>query len=77
MWQNEERTAVFLLGYVFAVAKKHLQVSSPSIKWGYLIISNNTSVALGVASGALVEDAGDELRVSCASWHTTAYHSYP
>ena len=50
---------LFLLGYVFAGAKKYLQVSSPSTKWGYPMISNNTSVALGVASEALVEDAGD------------------
>jgi hypothetical protein len=45
----------FLLGYVFAVARKHLHVSSPSIKWGYPLISNNTSVALGAASAVLVE----------------------
>ena len=46
----------FLLGYVFAVAKTHLQVSSPSIKCGYPTISNNTSVALGVG----VEEDGDD-----------------
>ena len=51
--------AAFLLGYIFAVAKKHLQVSSPSTKWGYPMISNNTSVPVGVASGVLVEDADD------------------
>ena len=51
--------AVFLLGYVFAVAKKHLHESSPSIKWGYPLISNSTSVALGVASEVLVEEGGD------------------
>jgi len=51
--------AVFLLGYVFAVAKKHLHDSSPSMKWGYPIISNNTSDALGVVSEALVEEGGD------------------
>jgi len=51
--------AVFLLGYVFAVAKKHLHDSSPSTKWGYPIISNNTSDTLGAAPEALVEEGGD------------------
>jgi hypothetical protein len=50
---------VFLLGYVFAVAKKHLQVSSPSIKCGYPTISNKTSVGLGVPSEVLMEDVVD------------------
>jgi len=56
--RNVFNIAVFLLGYVFAVAKKHLQVPSPSTKWGYPMISNSTSVALDAASGVLVEDAG-------------------
>ena len=51
--------AVFLLGYVFAVAKKHLHESSPSRKWGYPLISNSTSVALGVDSDVPVEVGGD------------------
>ena len=52
--------AVFLLGYVFAVAKKHLHSSSPSMKWGYPIISDNTSDAPGTASEALVAEGGDQ-----------------
>ena len=51
--------AVFLLGYVLAVAKKHLHESSPSMKWGYPCISNSTSVALGAGSDALAEAGGD------------------
>jgi hypothetical protein len=51
--------AVFLLGYTFAVAKKHLQVSSPSVRCGYPMISNRTSVGLGMPSEVLVEDGGD------------------
>jgi len=57
--ERETHIAVFLLGYVLAVAKKHLHESSPSIKWGYPLISNSTSVALGVGSDALVEAGGD------------------
>ena len=52
--------AVFLLGYVFAVAKKHLHEPSPSIKWGYPLISNSTSVALGADSDIPVEADGDK-----------------
>lgn len=51
---------MFLLGYVFAAAKKHLHESSPSMRWGYPLISNKTSVARGVASEVLVEGDGDE-----------------
>jgi len=55
----ETHIAVFLLGYVFAVAKKHLYESSPSIKWGYPLISNSTSAALGADSDVPVEVGGD------------------
>jgi len=44
---------------VLAVAKKHLHESPPSVKWGYPLISKNTSVARGVASEVLVEEGGD------------------